>query len=170
MLLVWKKTLLVGSDVGSGQCTKPGITCQRYRSLMEVSRGSFSCAGDTAVLLSAGEWFSIAPRLCGLPGAPCGLCARVPHWRMGVGGEGVRGGGVVQRFRAGSDQEATKTHRGAISARPAAPTCGLYRPQVCPGGGAGGGGAGRGGDLVPTMPVCVCRKVKDMGPFLASSE
>ena len=28
----------------------------------------------------------------------------------------------------------------------------------------------RGGDLVPTMPVCVCQKVKDMGPFLASSE
>ena len=29
---------------------------------------------------------------------------------------------------------------------------------------------GSGGDLVSTMPVCVCRKVKDMGPFLASSE
>ena len=28
----------------------------------------------------------------------------------------------------------------------------------------------RGGDLVPTMPVCVCQKVKDMGPFSASSE
>ena len=30
------------------------------------------------------------------------------------------------------------------------------------------GGGGR--DLVSTMPVCVCPKVKDMGPFLASSE
>ena len=29
---------------------------------------------------------------------------------------------------------------------------------------------GGGGDLVPTMPVCVCQKVKDMGPFSASSE
>ena len=28
----------------------------------------------------------------------------------------------------------------------------------------------QGGDLVSTMPGCVCRKVKDMGPFLASSE
>ena len=28
----------------------------------------------------------------------------------------------------------------------------------------------RGGDLVSTLPGCVCRKVKDMGPFLASSE
>ena len=27
-----------------------------------------------------------------------------------------------------------------------------------------------GGDLVSTMPVCVCPKVKDMGPFSASSE
>ena len=27
-----------------------------------------------------------------------------------------------------------------------------------------------GGDLVLTMLVCVCRKVKDMGPFSASSE
>ena len=29
---------------------------------------------------------------------------------------------------------------------------------------------GGGGDLVSTMPGCVCREVKDMGPFLASSE
>ena len=29
---------------------------------------------------------------------------------------------------------------------------------------------GGGGDLVSTMPVCVCPKVKDMGPFSASSE
>ena len=29
---------------------------------------------------------------------------------------------------------------------------------------------GGGGDLVSTLPGCVCRKVKDMGPFLASSE
>ena len=29
---------------------------------------------------------------------------------------------------------------------------------------------GGGGDLVATMPVCVCRKVKDMSHFLASSE
>ena len=27
-----------------------------------------------------------------------------------------------------------------------------------------------GGDLVPTMPGCVCPKVKDMGPFSTSSE
>ena len=27
-----------------------------------------------------------------------------------------------------------------------------------------------GGDLVSTMPVCVCPKLKDMGPFSASSE
>ena len=34
-----------------------------------------------------------------------------------------------------------------------------------------GEGAPRGGgDLVPTMPGCVCPKVKDMGPFSASSE
>ena len=38
-----------------------------------------------------------------------------------------------------------------------------------PGGGAGGGGGGE-GDWVPTMPGCVCPKVKDMGPFLASRE
>ena len=30
--------------------------------------------------------------------------------------------------------------------------------------------AGGGGDMVPTMPRCVCPKVKDMGPFLASRE
>ena len=29
---------------------------------------------------------------------------------------------------------------------------------------------GGGGDLVPTMPGCVCPKVKDMGPFSASKE
>ena len=30
---------------------------------------------------------------------------------------------------------------------------------------------GEGGvDLVPTMPICVCRKVTDMSPFSASSE
>ena len=29
---------------------------------------------------------------------------------------------------------------------------------------------GGGGDLVLTMPECVCPKVKDMGPFLASRE
>ena len=28
----------------------------------------------------------------------------------------------------------------------------------------------QGGDLVSTLPRCVCRKGKDMGPFLASSE
>ena len=31
-------------------------------------------------------------------------------------------------------------------------------------------GGGGGCDLVPTMPGCVCSKVKDMGPFLASRE
>ena len=37
------------------------------------------------------------------------------------------------------------------------------------GAGVGGGGpGGGGGDLVPTMPGCVCPKVKDMGPFSAS--
>ena len=36
--------------------------------------------------------------------------------------------------------------------------------------GGGGGGGGEGGDLVSTMPVCVCPKVKDMGSFSASSE
>ena len=36
----------------------------------------------------------------------------------------------------------------------------------------GGGGVRSlgGGDLVPTMPGCVCPKVKDMGLFLASRE
>ena len=29
---------------------------------------------------------------------------------------------------------------------------------------------GDGGDLVSTLPVCVCPKVKDMGPFSASSK
>ena len=38
-----------------------------------------------------------------------------------------------------------------------------------PGGGGGGGGGGR-GYLDTTMPVCVCQKVKDMGPFSASRE
>ena len=33
-----------------------------------------------------------------------------------------------------------------------------------------GGWGGGGGDLVPTMPGCVCPKVKDMGPFLAPRE
>ena len=28
----------------------------------------------------------------------------------------------------------------------------------------------RGGDLVSTLPGCVCPKVKDMGPFWASRE
>ena len=28
----------------------------------------------------------------------------------------------------------------------------------------------QGGDLVPTMPRCVCQNVKDMGPFSASRE
>ena len=28
----------------------------------------------------------------------------------------------------------------------------------------------RGGNLLSTLPGCVCRKVKDMGPFSASSE
>ena len=28
----------------------------------------------------------------------------------------------------------------------------------------------QGGDLVPTMPGCVCPKVKDIGPFSASRE
>ena len=32
------------------------------------------------------------------------------------------------------------------------------------------GGEGGGGDVVRTMPRCVCPKVKDMGPFLASRE
>ena len=31
-------------------------------------------------------------------------------------------------------------------------------------------GGGGGGDLVSTLPGCVCGKVKDMGPFSASSE
>ena len=29
---------------------------------------------------------------------------------------------------------------------------------------------GGGGDFVSTLRGCVCRKVKDMGPFLVSSE
>ena len=34
-----------------------------------------------------------------------------------------------------------------------------------------GHGSGGGGDLYqPYLDVCVCRKMKDMGPFLASSE
>ena len=32
------------------------------------------------------------------------------------------------------------------------------------------GGGGGGCDLVSTIPGFVCRKVKDMGPFLASSQ
>ena len=34
------------------------------------------------------------------------------------------------------------------------------------------GDRGRGGrgDLVPTMPGCLCPKVNDMGPFVASRE
>ena len=32
------------------------------------------------------------------------------------------------------------------------------------------GSAPRGGDLVSTLPGCVCPKVKDMGPFWASRE
>ena len=35
---------------------------------------------------------------------------------------------------------------------------------------AGTLGTGGGGHLVPTMPRCVCPKVKDMGPFSASRE
>ena len=31
-------------------------------------------------------------------------------------------------------------------------------------------GEGGGGHLVLTLPGCVCRKVKDMGPFTASRE
>ena len=31
-------------------------------------------------------------------------------------------------------------------------------------------GGPQGGDLVSTLPVCVCPNVKDMGPFSASSE
>ena len=34
----------------------------------------------------------------------------------------------------------------------------------------GGGRAGGGGSLVPTMPGCVCPKVKDMGRYSASRE
>ena len=30
-------------------------------------------------------------------------------------------------------------------------------------------GGGEGGDLVSTLPVSMCRKLKDMGPFLAST-
>ena len=33
-----------------------------------------------------------------------------------------------------------------------------------------GRGGGGGVNLVPTMPRCVCPKVKDMGPFSASRE
>ena len=29
---------------------------------------------------------------------------------------------------------------------------------------------GGGGDLISTMPACVCPKLKDIGPFSASSE
>ena len=29
---------------------------------------------------------------------------------------------------------------------------------------------GGGGDFIPSLPGCVCPKVMDMGPFLASSE
>ena len=28
-----------------------------------------------------------------------------------------------------------------------------------------GGSHAKGGDLVPSMPACVCPKVKDIGPF-----
>ena len=29
----------------------------------------------------------------------------------------------------------------------------------------GGGGRARGGDSIPSLPRCVCPKVKDMGPY-----
>ena len=35
----------------------------------------------------------------------------------------------------------------------------MLKPEV--------GGWGGGGDLAPTMPGCMCLKVKDMGPFSA---
>ena len=31
-------------------------------------------------------------------------------------------------------------------------------------------GGGGGGDFIPSLPICVCPKVMDMSPFLASSE
>ena len=34
----------------------------------------------------------------------------------------------------------------------------------------GGGGGATWFNLVSTLPGCVCRKVKDMGPFSASNE
>ena len=55
-------------------------------------------------------------------------------------------------------------YRGVTSHQGLHPaTCNLI---VTKGGGPGGGG----GDLVPTMPGCVCPKVKDMGSFSASSQ
>ena len=36
--------------------------------------------------------------------------------------------------------------------------------------GAPDGAPSRGGDLVLSLPGCVCPKVKDMGPFWASRE
>ena len=50
------------------------------------------------------------------------------------------------------------------------PVLGLGRSEdsCLPSPGRAGGGGG--GDLVPTMPGCVCPKVKDMGPFSASRE
>ena len=43
---------------------------------------------------------------------------------------------------------------------------------MSPGRPRGGGGRprGGGGDLVPSVPGCVCPKVKDTGPFSASLE
>ena len=50
------------------------------------------------------------------------------------------------------------------------PTSGHRGINMSGGGEVGGGGGGGGGGLVPTMPGCVCPKVKDMGPFSAASE
>ena len=73
------------------------------------------------------------------------------------GGERCRGGGVVQRFRAGSDQEATKTpwSNQRSARRPHLRPVPPYRPQVCP----GVWGRGRGGGGVGVRPHKVFGKV-----------
>ena len=47
---------------------------------------------------------------------------------------------------------------------------GLMQNNPMPGGSRYVGILAQGGDLVSSMPGCVCRKVKEMGPFYALGE
>ena len=50
------------------------------------------------------------------------------------------------------------------------PLCTLGLPYFTNNGPAVSARGGGGGDLVSSMPGCVCRKVKEMGPFSASRD